>query len=59
MACLLGTCNSPYDGFSLYGPDLVNKEKSDADLCAKARRLGYLRIGVLEAPTSLRRLECE
>ncbi len=51
--------NSPYYGFSLYGPDSVNEEKSDADLCAKAKRLGYLRVGILEAPTRLRRLECQ
>jgi hypothetical protein len=58
----LGCANSPdfgeFYGYSEYAPSSDSVDMSDPELCAKATRLGYWRIGVLSTPTEFRLLKC-
>ncbi len=46
-------------GYLKYSADSVSREMTDAELCSKALKLGYSRIGILPAPSEFRVLICK
>jgi hypothetical protein len=45
-------------GYLQYSADSVSRDMTDAELCAKALKLGYNHIGILPAPSEFRVLMC-